>query len=301
MDTAGLRTVPTPDLIPDLGGEPMSVAKGELDVYIRPGGKVPSRTNWPAIASCWRGFVFPNKHVNQMYEVYLAMSAKAYGRAYYQVRAHPNGRRLFQDRPDVLAFLGDDDYLASLPAGSLGHAYRAFLKLNRLDAGVYDEATQIRPLAEKNNWSEDFYYLTRRATALHDLFHVIGGYGPDMAGEVIVFGFHCGQIEPSGLLGKWGHVMALAVPGAPVWHKLRVYRQAVDRGRRADKLLAAPWEDLLGRQLDEVRAELGVMPTERAHPKGLWFTSWCPISDTAPQRWDYDAILSESSTSARCS
>lgn len=257
--------------------------------YSRPGGTVPDRTDWRTILGCWRGFVLPHKHVNQMYEAYLAMSAASYGRAYHQVRAHPNGRLLLADKPDILKLLGDDDYLASLPPASLGHAYRSFLRTHRLDAGVYDETTAIRPLAEKHNWSEDFYYLTRRSTALHDIFHVIGGYGPDMAGEVIVFGFHCGQIEPSGPLGKWGYVMAMCVPGASPWHKLRVYRQAVERGRRADKLLAAPWEQLLGRPLDEVRALLGVAPTSTAHPHGLWFTAWSPISDTPSERWDYDS------------
>jgi ubiquinone biosynthesis protein Coq4 len=181
-------------------------------------------------------------------------------------------RNIFRDRPDLLAVLGDDEHLASLPAGSLGHAYRSFLATNRLDAGVFSEADIIRPLAEKNNWDEDFYYMIRRGTAVHDLFHTISGYGPDMVGEVLNLGFHCGQIEPAGPVKHMGRLFALITPGASVRFKLRCYQQAVERGRRADCLMAAPWEELLPQPYAEVQDVLGVAPTEQAHPDGMWFT-----------------------------
>jgi ubiquinone biosynthesis protein Coq4 len=259
--------------------------------YSNPDGIVPDSGSWLTVLKCWRGFVITGHHLDQVYTAYVAMEAAVYARTYYQVRAHPSGRILLRDKPDLLAILRDDDYLASLPVGTVGHAYRSFLQTNRLDAGVFDEDKVVRPLAEKYNWSDDFYYLMVRTTALHDIHHVLGNYGPDMAGEIQSVGFHCGQMEPAGPLEKLGYVMALSVPGASVRHKLRTYRQAIERGRRADKIVAAPWEQLLDKPLDEVRASLGVAPTKEAHPHGPWFTSWTPIGMPPPTRWDYEEIV----------
>ena len=216
----------------------MATPQTELGEYTRPGGTVPSKSDVRAALACWRGYVQGDPDV--VFEVHLALGANVWGRSFHQARAHPNGRRVFQQKPDILQKLRDDEYLATLPPGTVGHAYRAFLTINRLDAGIYDEVSIVRPLAEKNNWDEEYYYFIKRVTAIHDLVHVITGYGPDLAGEVIAIGFTCGQMEPASPLRQIGYAMAAGVPGARVLHKLRVYRQAVERGRRADKLAVAP-------------------------------------------------------------
>lgn len=258
--------------------------------YGRSGGVVPDKTTWTPWLKAWRMLIDAKYHTD-IYEAFLGMEAPILARAYYQVRSHPNGSKLFRDKPDLLAVLNDREYLASLPFGSLGHAYLSFLNTNKLDAGVFGEAETIRPIAEKNNWDDDFYYMVVRGTALHDMFHTIGGYGPDIAGEMANIGFHCGQMEPAGPLEKLGWFGALTLPGAPVPFKLRYYRQAVERGRRADLLMAAPWEALLPKPYGAVQRTLGVAPVEVAHPQGRWVTDWTPPSITPPTAWNYERIL----------
>jgi ubiquinone biosynthesis protein COQ4 len=231
------------------------------------------------------------QHYEQVYYAFMELEVPLFARIFYQVRAHPHGRKLFRDKPDVLAVLCDDAYLASLPAGSLGHAYRSFLDTNHLHAGVFDQVDVIRPLAEKRNWSEEFYWFMVRCTALHDMFHTIGGYGPDIAGEIINFGFQVGQLEPAGSLKTLGFLMSSLLPGASLRHKMRVYGEALERGRRADQLFAAPWEELIDKPIDDVRALLGVAPTKQSHPRGLWYTPIRPIGVAAPTYWDYEEIL----------
>lgn len=267
----------------------MATPQTELGEYTRPGGTVPSKSDVRAALACWRGYVQGDPDV--VFEVHLALGANVWGRSFHQARAHPNGRRVFQQKPDILQKLRDDGYLATLPPGTVGHAYRAFLTINRLDAGIYDEGSIVRPLAEKNNWDEEYYYFIKRVTAIHDLVHVITGYGPDLAGEVIAIGFTCGQMEPASPLRQIGYAMAAGVPGAGVLHKLRVYRQAVERGRRADKLAVAPWEDLLDKPLDEVRSLLGIAPMRQAHPRGTWYTTWTPRGADPLSRWDYEELI----------
>lgn len=253
----------------------------DLAKYSNPDGVVPDRTTWTPWLKAWRMLIDAKYH-GDIYEAFLGMEAPVFARAYYQVRSHPNGRKLFKHKPDLLSVLGDVDYLSSLPFGSLGHAYLSFLNTNKLDAGVFGESSIIRPIAEKNNWDDDFYYMVIRGTALHDMFHTIGGYGPDVAGEMANIGFHCGQMEPAGPLGKLGLFGALTLPGASIPFKLRYYRQAVERGRRADLLMAAPWEELLELPYREAQSMLGVSPVEVAHPEGRWTTEWTPPSIKPP-------------------
>lgn len=264
----------------------MSQSTPTLEAYRNPDGIVPEQVNCPELLRRWRVLIEPGMDLQRLYEVLVMMQAPSNAREYYRARAHPNGRLLDADKPNLLAILQDDDYLASLPVGSVGHAFRSFLTTNRLDAGVYNESV-IRPIAEMNNWSEDFYYFIVRSTALHDVLHAITGYGPDAAGEALALGFFCGQVAPAGPIWLAGLTLSIITPGAALVHKVRCYRQAIERGRRADNLMAAPWEDLLPRPLDEVRSSLGVSPQAVAHPEGTWYTEWMPRGMTTPTRWDY--------------
>jgi ubiquinone biosynthesis protein Coq4 len=195
------------------------------------------------------------------------------------------------NKPDILEVLRDDKYLSSLPVGTLGHAYRSFMTLNQLHPGLFDDEGVIRSIAEKNNWSEDYYYMATRGSSLHDVLHTIGGYGVDVAGEAANIGFHSGQMEPAGAFRRSGWFLSLVYPGAPIRRKLRYFWQAVERGRRADNLMAAPWEDLLDKPIDEVCELLGVAPTAVAHPEGHLYSAWSFPGDAPPPRWDYEAVL----------
>ena len=87
----------------------------------------------------------------------MTISAPAMARGYYRMRAHPNGRKLFENKPNILAAWRIPTTWRPFPLDTVGHAFRSFLATNRLDAGVYNEAV-IRPIAQKNNWTEDYYY-----------------------------------------------------------------------------------------------------------------------------------------------
>ncbi|CPW64367.1 Uncharacterized protein involved in ubiquinone biosynthesis [Mycobacteroides abscessus] len=118
----------------------------DLAKYSNPDGVVPDRTTWTPWLKAWRMLIDAKYH-GDIYEAFLGMEAPVFARAYYQVRSHPNGRKLFKHKPDLLSVLGDVDYLSSLPFGSLGHAYLSFLNTNKLDAGVFGESSIIRPWA----------------------------------------------------------------------------------------------------------------------------------------------------------
>ena len=100
-------------------------------------------------------------------------------------------------------------------------------------------------------------------------------------------------MEPAGPIWLAGLVLATITPGAPLPHKIRCYRQAIERGRRADNVMAALWGELLAEPLDDVRVLLGISPQSVAHPDGTWYTEWMPKGMSPPSKWDYDAISAE--------
>lgn len=284
-------------LCPQSGSNPIwqegrrEVATTSGNEYTNPDGVVPERRRWRTVVRCAARAIGTRNYVEPAYEGVLALAIPNSARAYYRLRGHPNGRRLLLEKPDLLAVLRDDKYLSSLPVGTLGHAYRSFMTLHQIHPGLFEDHAVIRSIAEKNNWSEDYYYMMTRGSAVHDLFHTIGGYGADAAGEAANIGFHSGQVEPAGAFLRSGWLLSVVYPGAPLRRKLRYFWQAVERGRRADNLMAAPWEDLLDKPIDEVRELLGVAPIAVAHPEGQLYSPLSLPGAAPPPRWDYEAIM----------
>jgi len=215
-------------------------------------------------------------HHDQVFEAVVAFGYPTLEREYRRLIASPDGRRLIREKPDLMAYLGDDDYLASLPPGTLGAAYRDFLRQHRLDAGVFSATDVIAPVVERNSWDPDFGYMIARGTALHDIFHVLGGYGPDMGGEIGNLGLHHGQLGKCRTTAVFGLILCAVVRGGTWERRRRYFAEAVERGQAATNLMAAPYEELLARPLTEVREELGITPDEEAHPRGHYFTRWQP-------------------------
>lgn len=98
-------------------------------------------------------------------------------------------------------------------------------------------------------------------------------------------------MEPSGALKTLSLVLLGSLIPASPRRKLRYFREAVRRGQRADNLMAAPYEELLDKPIDEVRELLGVEPTSRAHPDGHLFVRWMPPGMKPPTRGEYDEML----------
>ena len=65
--------------------------------------------------------------------------------------------------------------------------------------------------------------------------------------------------------------------------RLRWWREAVQRGRTADLLFAAPYEKLMDLPIDEVRRRLWIRPSHQAHPHGHLYSGF--QFGTARTRW----------------
>jgi ubiquinone biosynthesis protein COQ4 len=113
--------------------------------------------------------------------------------------------------------------------------------------------------------------------AMHDLIHVVSGYGRDRAGEVQLIAFSLG-LFPMRVLRVSLVLAPLSAPLRALPGLARDLWRAWRRGASARISRATRLEELLPLPLDEVRARLGVAPLRQCHPAGVW-------RETAPGRW----------------
>lgn len=181
--------------------------------------------------------------------------------------AEPGTARLLAERPLLVEVLANEPYLASLPEGSLGQWYLRFMRSRGFAPASLLEA---RDRGAKNRVISDaeheWYY--DRINVMHDLWHVLTGYGTDELGEAALIAFSQGQIPnrsfPLLLLGA-------AIKGPKSWDLAwpRYLWRAYRRGKRARRLFAAPWEELLPLPVTVVRERLGVAPSSLCHREGI--------------------------------
>ena len=186
-----------------------------------------------------------------------------------RMRAHPTGRRVLADRPDLAAALSNMPALAALPPGSLGRAFHDAMSRPGGVPGYLLAGLIYRDgFFDRYDMPDDARYAIERTRWLHDLLHVLTGYGTDLASEGLLIYFELGYrltlpfslaaLTPQGLgprLFLRPHV------GQRRWRAL--LRQAHAHGTAAQQRLPpmyAYWEELLPRPLAEAREELGIVP-----------------------------------------
>ena len=200
-------------------------------------------------------------------DVIHALDGDMPGRRLDRFLRHPEGRRLYFARPSLLSLLEDEERLAALPDGSVGRAYLEYLEKNGLRAdGLVQLRRRFDPVRERG---EGEAWFTDRSELMHDLWHVLTGYGTDRAGEAAILTFTQAQIggRSHALLGlgigfQMGRVLQRRDwPG----YLLRCWT----RGRRAACLDLLPYEELLPLPLAAVREAVGVGDPDRVHPGGV--------------------------------
>lgn len=163
--------------------------------------------------------------------------------------------------PEVEAKLGnvrgyhprlDLDAIARQPAGTFGHEYARFLDVNALHP--IEMTGNLEPaLIERNAF-------VVRYGIVHDMVHVLTGFDTSWPGEIGVWSFVGAQNYSRGF--KVAALVALLVAPFRCPLQLRRAWQCWKRGRelakRAPLLLTLRLEDELGRDLEDVRDELGL-------------------------------------------
>jgi len=195
----------------------------------------------------------------QAFKVIAAMSGGSNRRLYRRFRRSGVGERILRERRSLVDLTGDLTRLRAMPAGSLGQAIADFYETEQISARGLVAASEAgfgaSPAVPARDDEQRIF--GNRVRDLHDVFHVLAGYGRDLHGEAAVLAFTLAQ---TGNLGV-AFIVLTVLRRAGFRSQLgRLIREAFGRGRRATWLLDLDWEQLLARPLAELRAELGVGP-----------------------------------------
>lgn len=194
-------------------------------------------------------------NTRQVFLLIDALRGKTTLRQLARFRRSEIGRAALADHRRLLDRLSDRATLAALPTGTLGRAYWEFMTEESLTAEGLVEASRIPPNAAA---VDDAIWFRERNREMHDLLHVVTGYGRDPLGEGCLVAFSYAQTGQKGfaaiaLFAAWR--IHRARPELPVW---RTIFEGYRRGRHARWLIGADWEALLDRPVEAIRAQFAV-------------------------------------------
>ena len=194
----------------------------------------------------------------QVFEIMRALSGRSISRGYNRMLKSLEGGRQAFLREELAHKLDDPVWLSRFEPGSLGAAYRAFREARGFTAeGLADEARKVAPLVDAQH---PVVWYSRRIRDVHDVWHVLTGYGTDALGEACVVSFSYAQTRNLGFafIG-WGAAREVQreAPSVPA---RRAVWQAYRNGRAARWLPGLDYEALFEQPLEAVRERLNIRP-----------------------------------------
>ncbi|MEQ9463668.1 MAG: Coq4 family protein [Haliea sp.] len=194
----------------------------------------------------------------EVFRVIEALKGDSITRAVKRMQASGSGRLLLAAKPEINQRLGDRRALRDLPEGSVGCAYLALMESQGISVEGLVAASQ--EVARGVGFSEDEQWLANRLRDIHDLQHVLTGYGPDPLGELCLLSFMTTQTWNRGIsfivfMGRRSYrreAPAIAVDD--------LVAEGAALATGCQWLPAVPLEDFLAEPLEEARRQLGIVP-----------------------------------------
>jgi ubiquinone biosynthesis protein COQ4 len=208
-----------------------------------------------------RNLMRNREDTQQVFLLIEALRGKTTLRQLARFRRTETGRAVLGENRRLLDRLSDRASLAALPAGTLGRAYYDFMASESLSAEGLVALSRIeRPPA-----TDDVTLFRERNREMHDLLHVVTGYGRDPLGETCLVAFSYAQTKLKGfavIAVFAARRIARARPGQPI---RRAVFEGYRHGRSAGWLPGADWEALLAQPVEAIRARFTVKPPTYYH------------------------------------
>jgi ubiquinone biosynthesis protein COQ4 len=167
-----------------------------------------------------------------------------------QMLSDPTGRRILRERPRITSCSLDLDKLRNLPTNTVGHVYTQWLDREGVSP---DTRLPVRYIDDA-----ECAYVMQRYRECHDFYHAITGLPVLMEGEVAVKAFEFANMSiPMTGLAAFSEPLKLKPKQRKRLREIYV-PWALTNGLRSKLLLNVYWEEILERDVDELRAELGI-------------------------------------------
>ena len=178
-------------------------------------------------------------------------------RAFRTFKKSDVGKKILENKINLIDTLKRKDYLSELPEGSLGKNYYNFIYKEKLTPDELVSASEIN--FDPNKTEEENIFHTRLRD-MHDLWHVTTGYGRDALGELSLLAFTYAQERNRGIgaIVLYGYrIMGKVTRELNFNIDLRdVVKEGYKLGKEASFWACADWEKLLEKPIIEVRTIL---------------------------------------------
>jgi ubiquinone biosynthesis protein COQ4 len=214
------------------------------------------RRNYIAAWKALRALMRDREDTTQVFKIMQALVGDALEKQYARFLATDIGPNIIANKINLLDTLKDREALAKLPEGSLGREYLNFMIAENITAeGLVDASDD----SFSHFQDENLERYAMRTREMHDLWHVITGYGRDGLGEFCVVAFSYSQTKSLGFA-------AIALMGAAdLSRKFKGHgvfgavMQAFKNGRKAAWLPGQDWENLMAVPLSEIRSMMNII------------------------------------------
>jgi ubiquinone biosynthesis protein COQ4 len=191
----------------------------------------------------------------QVFEIMRALNGNSTARNYKRLVESPGGGRLAYEHIELHDRLMDDAWLDSFAPGTVGAAYREFIRSENLSAEGLAEVS--RQGAFKVDHPHPYTWFGRRMRDTHDIWHVLSGYHRDGLGEACLTAFSYAQ---TGALGWAVIATGAALRGGAKSPYLKAIWQGYTRGKAAKWLPGEDYEALMLEPLGAARRRLNITP-----------------------------------------
>lgn len=214
----------------------------------------------------FRNLVANKEDTSQVFHIVKSLDGNNLERDFKRFMSLPEGRERLVERRDLVPILDDRERWKALPQGTVGRAYVDFMEREGFTAqGLVDEYVRFGETLDEVYGPDITWYGYRRRD-VHDMMHILSGYGRDALGEACVLNFTHSQ---HGGLGIYfiAHMASFEVSkhapkGAPVF---RAVREAKALGAAAENIISQDIVSLMAEPLEEARKRLNIQPPVTYH------------------------------------
>ena len=218
------------------------LAQPTLDTRLRP---------FEAVKAVRRLLANPNA-TEEVFTILRAMRGRSGARLFERFRKNPMGARILAERRSLFAIVSDHLALAAMPEDSLGHTYQRFMAEEKLTPDGLIAPSQMW---EEEIVSADVRLFRERMRDMHDLTHVLTGYGRDPLGELCLMAFTFAHTRNLGM----GLIALMGFLEIKSWPVRRAVLEAWRHGRQTRCWFPGmDWESLLSEQLSALRARFAI-------------------------------------------
>jgi ubiquinone biosynthesis protein COQ4 len=213
--------------------------------------------DWPTAVSALRRLLSDTNDTSQVFRIMRALNAGTAKAGYERLLRTQKGGRIAFQQAELAERLSDPGFIAALPAGSVGAAYRAFMaETGYSAAGLAALSRSDQAVLEAEH---PFAWYARRTRDIHDIWHILTGYrANDPLGEACLVAFSYAQTGGLGwaVIAVGASLKALRMKGGMA--AIRAIWQGYRAGRRAAWLPEEDYETLLAEPLTHARIRLNV-------------------------------------------